>query len=123
MKDSILTCDWNHHLTILILKHFFESISKFFFVHKVVNFVGLNTILNGLNKSIRDHEIGAFELTELERKTDWSLFVIKVKSIDYTKFIELKMPRCPTHGVSTWEGFQDHFCRTDFQPLSLLIRN
>jgi len=78
MKNSILASNRDHHLPILVNKYFFESISKFFFVNKVVNFAGLSAILNRLNKSICDHEIGPFELTELKRKTDRSLFVIEV---------------------------------------------
>jgi hypothetical protein len=65
MKNSILTGYRNHYLTILVHKDLFESISKFFFVNKIVNFAGLSAILNWLNKSICDHEIGSFELTEL----------------------------------------------------------
>ena len=65
MKNSILAGDRDHYLTILVYKHFFESISKFFFVHEVIYFAGLRAILNRLNKSVCDHQIGSFELTEL----------------------------------------------------------
>jgi len=80
VKDSILTSNWNHNLTLdlLVNQNLLESISKFFFIDKIVDFTGLCAVLIWLNESICDHKIGSFELTELERTTDRSLFIIEV---------------------------------------------
>lgn len=105
MKDSILACDRDHYLSILVNEYFFQSISKFFFVDKVVNFGWLCSVLNRLNKSICDHQIGSFKLAELKWKTDRSLFVIQIKSVNDAEFIVFDMPRSPSHRISTWQRF------------------
>ena len=78
MKNSILTCNRNHNLTLdlLVYQYFLESISKFFFINKIIDFARLGAVLIRLDKSIRDHQISSFELAKLERATDRSFFII-----------------------------------------------
>ena len=96
MEDSVLAGDWDENLTIEISQDVLRPVLQLLFVDEIVNFADVFPVLAWLDEAVCDHQVGSLELTYLERKADWGLFVVEIQSVYDTQLVVLEVPSSST---------------------------